>query len=223
MRCLVHQPHRVQVGAAPEGLVQLLLTCLWGQLRVQPAGREGPLLRASQQLSPRGSAASSFFQLRHPDSQDSASERAQLGRAKQGPETGFVPGPPAPPVLPQAWHRRPGPIQVLILVCLTLRPAVRQAAFGDRTDSRVRNSSAACVGQKTEPPAEPQARLGWAPGASPSLTSLFALLPKPGHRWARRWQIWGLGQAFYMQCSNFPEHLLQDLAVFLGDVPPAFC
>lgn len=138
-----------------------------GQLRVQPAGREGPLLRASQQLSPRGAAASSSLQLRHPNSQDSASESAQLGRAKQGPKAGFVPGPPAPPGLPQAWHPRPGPIQVLILVCLTLRPAVRQAVFGDRTNNRVQNSPVACVGQKTEPPAEPQARGGGRRGRRP--------------------------------------------------------
>lgn len=152
--CLVHQPHRARVPAAPKGPVLLLLTCLWGHLRAQPRGREGEAPASGWSTAqPQGVCSLLFFQLRLHNSQDSTSERAQLGRAMQGPETGFGSGPetgfgphqccPQPGIEASA-HPSVDPRVSHMLSC-----SAAGNGFGNRTNNHVGNNSAACFGQKT--------------------------------------------------------------------------
>lgn len=78
---------------APKGLMQPLLCALSGasqspswQIPSGPCqrGRRRPPARVAFNSSAPGGLPSSFCQQRHPSCQDSASEREQLGRAKEG-------------------------------------------------------------------------------------------------------------------------------------------
>lgn len=95
-----------------EGLGWLLLGPLSEGAAPGPAlwGRGAPHAKGPSTTQPQGVCGLFFFQQRRRDSQDSASERVQAGRAKQGRETGCVPGLASdarPTQVPTSWPHTP--------------------------------------------------------------------------------------------------------------------
>ena len=103
---------------------------------------------------------------------------------------------------------------------------------GYTTNRRVQNSCATGVGlvRRRSPGRAPRQAPGGrrqrrvASGLCRDPRSpVLAPLPKPGHRRAMRWRIWGLGWALHMQRSDFPEQLHQAWPFSWDYAVPACC